>query len=60
MPPLARKPEDNRGYFAALRDLAEPHGLRHLSMGTSQDYAAAVREGATIVRLGTTLYASAP
>jgi uncharacterized pyridoxal phosphate-containing UPF0001 family protein len=29
-------------------------------MGTSQDYQAAVQEGATIVRLGTTLYASAP
>ena len=60
MPPLARRPEDNRSYFAALRDLAEPHDLHHLSMGTSQDYVAAVREGATIVRLGTTLYASAP
>jgi pyridoxal phosphate enzyme (YggS family) len=60
MPPLAGKPEDNRRYFAALRDLAESQGLRHLSMGTSQDYPVAVSEGATIVRLGTTLYASAP
>ncbi|HWF51248.1 MAG TPA: YggS family pyridoxal phosphate-dependent enzyme [Solirubrobacteraceae bacterium] len=56
MPPLARSPEDNRRHFAALRELAERHGLHHLSMGTSQDYAVAVEEGATIVRLGTSLY----
>jgi pyridoxal phosphate enzyme (YggS family) len=61
MPPLARSPEDNRGHFAALRELAGGHGLHHLSMGTSQDYVVAVEEGATIVRLGTCLYtASAP
>jgi pyridoxal phosphate enzyme (YggS family) len=57
MPPLAHDPEDSRRYFAALRELAETHGLRELSMGTSQDYVAAAREGATIVRLGTSLYA---
>jgi PLP dependent protein len=57
MPPLASRPEDSRPYFAALRELAERHGLRHLSMGTSQDYVVAVQEGATIVRLGTSLYA---
>ncbi len=56
MPPLASSPEDSRPYFAALRELAERHGLRHLSMGTSQDYVIAVQEGATIVRLGTSLY----
>jgi pyridoxal phosphate enzyme (YggS family) len=57
MPPLARAPEDSRPYFAALRELSERHGLKELSMGTSQDYLVAVQEGATIVRLGTTLYA---
>jgi PLP dependent protein len=56
MPPLAERPEDSRPYFAALRDLAERHSLPQLSMGTSQDYLVAVQEGATIVRLGTTLY----
>jgi uncharacterized pyridoxal phosphate-containing UPF0001 family protein len=56
MPPLATDPEQSRPYFATLRRLAERHGLRHLSMGTSQDYLVAVQEGATIVRLGTTLY----
>jgi pyridoxal phosphate enzyme (YggS family) len=58
MPPLARQAEDSRPHFAALRALAERHGLPELSMGTSQDYLVAVQEGATIVRLGATLYAS--
>ncbi len=56
MPPLAAAPEDSRRHFARLRELADTHGLRELSMGTSQDYLVAVQEGATIVRLGTTLY----
>jgi PLP dependent protein len=56
MPPLADRPEDNRRHFAALRELAERHGLRELSMGTSQDFEPAVQEGATIIRLGTALY----
>lgn len=59
MPPLAPDPEDSRPYFQELRRLAERHGLRHLSMGTSQDYAVAVQEGATIIRLGTALYVEA-
>jgi pyridoxal phosphate enzyme (YggS family) len=57
MPPLAvEDPRENRRWFAALRELAEQHGLEHLSMGTSQDYLVAVEEGATIVRIGTRLY----
>jgi PLP dependent protein len=56
MPPLAQRPEDSRRWFAALAQLAGDHGLRELSMGTSQDYAVAAQEGATIVRLGTILY----
>jgi PLP dependent protein len=56
MPPLADDPEDNRRWFAALRELAAAHGLERLSMGTSQDFAVAVQEGATIVRIGTSLY----
>jgi pyridoxal phosphate enzyme (YggS family) len=56
MPPLAGRPEDSRPWFAALRELAGEHGLGRLSMGTSQDYRVAVAEGATIVRIGTTLY----
>ncbi|HSZ69404.1 MAG TPA: YggS family pyridoxal phosphate-dependent enzyme [Solirubrobacteraceae bacterium] len=57
MPPFADDPERSRRWFAALRELAAAHGLRHLSMGTSQDYAVAVAEGATIVRIGASLYA---
>ena len=56
MPPYADDPEASRPHFARLRELAEEHGLRHLSMGTSQDFAVAAAEGATIVRIGTTLY----
>jgi pyridoxal phosphate enzyme (YggS family) len=56
MPPLSASPEASRPWFAALRELAEAHGLEQLSMGTSQDYAVAVEEGATIVRIGTGLY----
>ena len=56
MPPLAQTPEDSRRWFAALRELAEQHGLTTLSMGTTQDYEVAVQEGATHVRLGTTLF----
>jgi uncharacterized pyridoxal phosphate-containing UPF0001 family protein len=57
MPPFTEDPEASRPAFAALRGLAQEHGLRHLSMGTSQDYLVAAEEGATIVRLGTSLYA---
>jgi uncharacterized pyridoxal phosphate-containing UPF0001 family protein len=57
MPPAAEDPEDSRRWFAALRELASRHGLRELSMGTSQDYAVAAQEGATIVRIGSRLYA---
>jgi PLP dependent protein len=57
MPPFATDPEASRPYFAALRELAREHGLSQLSMGTSQDYRVAAEEGATIVRLGTSLYA---
>ncbi len=56
MPPLAADPEQNRRHFAVLRKLAERHGLRELSMGTSQDYGVAAEEGATIIRLGSFLY----
>ena len=57
MPPLAGDPEASRPYFRRLRELAEQHGLRELSMGTTQDYQVAVEEGATLVRVGSALYA---
>jgi uncharacterized pyridoxal phosphate-containing UPF0001 family protein len=56
MPPATDDPETSRPYFRRLRQLAEQHGLRELSMGTSQDYRVAADEGATMVRLGSVLY----
>ena len=56
MPPATNDPEGSRPYFRRLRELAERHGLRELSMGTSQDYRVAAEEGATMVRLGSVLY----
>ncbi|HEV7807640.1 MAG TPA: YggS family pyridoxal phosphate-dependent enzyme [Solirubrobacteraceae bacterium] len=57
MPPRAERPEDSRRWFAALRELAERHDLGALSMGTTQDFEVAVEEGATHVRIGTSLFA---
>jgi PLP dependent protein len=56
MPPFSADPEQSRPYFARLAELAAAHGLRRLSMGTSQDWRVAVEEGATIVRLGHALF----
>jgi PLP dependent protein len=56
MPPFAADPEASRPYFSRLRELAEQHGLAELSMGTSQDYRVAVEEGATYIRVGSTLF----
>lgn len=56
MPPFTDDPEDSRRWFAALAQLAADHGLRELSMGTTQDFAIAAQEGATIVRVGSILY----
>jgi pyridoxal phosphate enzyme (YggS family) len=56
MPPAAADPETSRPYFRRLRELAEQHGLRELSMGTSQDYRVAAEEGATYVRVGAVLW----
>jgi len=59
MPPASDDPEASRPYFRRLRELAEEHGLRDLSMGTSQDYRVAVEEGATYIRVGSVLYGPA-
>jgi uncharacterized pyridoxal phosphate-containing UPF0001 family protein len=57
MPPFTEDPEASRPYFARLAELASERGLERLSMGTSQDWPVAVQEGATIVRLGSVLWA---
>jgi pyridoxal phosphate enzyme (YggS family) len=64
VPPLREDPEDARAYFRELRELLYrmqelqlPNvDLKELSMGMSQDYAVAIEEGATIVRIGTALF----
>jgi pyridoxal phosphate enzyme (YggS family) len=65
MPPLVARPDEARPHFVRLREIAESlnrewaprHEFSVLSMGTSQDYEVAVEEGATLVRLGSVLYA---
>jgi pyridoxal phosphate enzyme (YggS family) len=59
MPPFADDPEASRPMFRRLAGLARDHGLEHLSMGTSQDWRVAVEEGATLIRVGSTLFHSA-
>ncbi len=67
MPAFASDPQQSRATFAALRELRDTlaprcagrHDLEHLSMGTSQDFAVAVEEGATHVRLGRILFGHA-
>ncbi|MFA4965109.1 MAG: YggS family pyridoxal phosphate-dependent enzyme [Thermoleophilia bacterium] len=64
MPPLFEDPEGARPYFARTRELAQrlstgwsgKYTFAQLSMGTSADYEVAVREGATIVRIGSVLF----
>ncbi len=51
-------PGDTRPHFVALRRLAGELGLAELSMGMSDDFEAAIEEGATIVRVGTALFGS--
>jgi uncharacterized pyridoxal phosphate-containing UPF0001 family protein len=57
MPPETGDPDASRPYFRRLAELAREHGLTELSMGTSQDYRVAAEEGATLVRVGSVLYA---
>jgi pyridoxal phosphate enzyme (YggS family) len=56
IPPAVERAEDARGWFRALRKLAERHGLPGLSMGMSGDFEVAIEEGATMVRVGTAIF----
>jgi len=51
-------PGDTRPHFVALRGLAAALGVKGLSMGMSDDFEAAIEEGATVVRVGTALFGS--
>jgi hypothetical protein len=64
LPPWSEDPEATRPWFVRLRKLRDgmidegipASALRHLSMGMSHDYEAAIEEGATIVRVGTAIF----
>jgi pyridoxal phosphate enzyme (YggS family) len=62
IPPIAEEAEASRKYFVQLRELrdrlqAEFHvDLAQISMGMTQDFAVAVEEGATLVRVGTAIF----
>jgi len=64
IPPLAPAAEASRRFFVGLRELRDDlemeFNLRlpQLSMGMSGDYAIAIEEGATIVRIGTAIFGS--
>jgi PLP dependent protein len=68
MAPWFDNPEDARPYFAALRELRDRIigeninrvKMRELSMGMSGDYEVAVEEGATIVRVGRSIFGERP
>jgi pyridoxal phosphate enzyme (YggS family) len=65
IPPQEAEPARQRAWFARLRGLrddlnAAGYSLDTLSMGMSADFEAAIREGATIVRLGTVLFGARP
>ena len=54
--PLAAEAEQARPVFRRLRELRDALGLPELSMGMSNDYAVAIEEGATIVRIGRAVF----
>ncbi|QPJ66538.1 MAG: YggS family pyridoxal phosphate-dependent enzyme [Candidatus Nitrohelix vancouverensis] len=63
IPPAAPDPEASRPYFARLRELRDKYAtiadtisLTELSMGMTNDFAVAVEEGATLVRVGTAIF----
>lgn len=54
--PLVGDPEEVRPVFRELRRLRDALGLRHLSMGMTDDFEVAIEEGATIVRIGRAIF----
>ncbi|MFM8459277.1 MAG: YggS family pyridoxal phosphate-dependent enzyme, partial [Chthoniobacterales bacterium] len=66
MAPYSDNPEDARPVFRALRELrdelqsAHGHPLPELSMGMSGDFEPAIEEGATLVRVGSSIFGERP
>jgi hypothetical protein len=50
------EPERTRPYFRKLKELALNLGLKHLSMGMSNDFEVAIEEGTTMLRIGTAIF----
>lgn len=48
--------EQNYELFKRLKELADDHSLKELSMGMTHDYREAVRAGATLIRVGTAIF----
>jgi pyridoxal phosphate enzyme (YggS family) len=55
IPPIGT-PEESRPYFRELRSMRDALGLRHVSMGMSEDFETAIEEGSTIVRVGRAIF----
>jgi pyridoxal phosphate enzyme (YggS family) len=56
IPPFLENTDAVRPYFRKLRELAQKFQLPELSMGMSHDFEVAIEEGATMVRVGTSLF----
>ncbi|MBS0653272.1 MAG: YggS family pyridoxal phosphate-dependent enzyme [Verrucomicrobia bacterium] len=56
MAPLTEDASVIRSCFSRLRDLRDEFELRHLSMGMSHDFSIAIEEGATLLRIGSSLF----
>lgn len=58
--PLVEDPKEVRWVFQRLRELRDVLGLRHLSMGMTDDFEVAVEEGSTMVRIGRAIFGERP
>ena len=54
--PMAVEPQKVRPVFRKLRELRDLLGLKHLSMGMTDDFEVAVEEGATMLRIGRAIF----
>ena len=54
--PWVSNAEEVRPVLRQMRQLRDSLGLRHLSMGMSDDFEAAIEEGATLVRIGRAIF----
>ena len=52
IPPIG----DARKHFRRLREIRDQVGLKHLSMGMSEDFEIAIEEGSTLVRIGRAIF----